>query len=234
MPEQRVTCVIPAWNAAATIQRSIDSALGQTVAPFEILVVDDGSTDQTAELVDSIGGKVRLIRQANGGSEAARNRAVAEAAGEWIALLDADDVWLPAKLERQLALMRDRPAVGVVGCLVWNVAGSDEPRVQIQIRRYGGRPVPGWKGSDVLARRSAFATVGFFDSTLRQSGMTEWLGRCEQAGVQRFLLRETLVVRYVRAESISLFRTAGGTSGCLDEYLGLAHRRIVASRRVRG
>lgn len=101
---------MPAWNAAGTIARSIESVLGQRHAQFELLVVDDASTDATAQLVDGYAmadARVRLIRQpANGGVAAARNTGIAAARGEYVAFLDSDDWWHPAKLERQLAQMR--------------------------------------------------------------------------------------------------------------------------------
>ncbi len=230
MKGAEVSCVIPAWNATETIARTIASALHQTVAPLEILVVDDGSTDDTAQVVGSIGGTVRLIRQANAGGEAARNRGISESSGEFIAFLDADDIWLPEKLERQLAVLRGRPEVAIVGCLVLNVGDPDDPSMEAQLRRYGGRPVPGWKASEIVARRGAFEAVGLLDGSLRHAGLTEWLLRCEQAGLRRFLLEETLVERHLRAGSTSTQKTAGGASANLDEYLGLAHRRVVAGR----
>ena len=105
-----VSVVMPAWNAAGTIARSIESVLGQRHAQFELLVVDDASTDATAQLVDGYAmadARVRLIRQpANGGVAAARNTGIAAARGEYVAFLDSDDWWHPAKLERQLAQMR--------------------------------------------------------------------------------------------------------------------------------
>ena len=101
---------MPAWNAAGTIARSIESVLGQRHAQFELLVVDDASTDATAQLVDGYAmadARVRLIRQpANGGVAAARNTGIAAARGAYVAFLDSDDWWHPAKLERQLAQMR--------------------------------------------------------------------------------------------------------------------------------
>ncbi|HEY6545475.1 MAG TPA: glycosyltransferase family 2 protein [Dokdonella sp.] len=111
MPEAGlVSVVMPAWNAAGTIARSIESVLGQRHAQFELLVVDDASTDATAQLVDGYAmadARVRLIRQpANGGVAAARNTGIAAARGEYVAFLDSDDWWHPAKLERQLAQMR--------------------------------------------------------------------------------------------------------------------------------
>jgi glycosyltransferase involved in cell wall biosynthesis len=92
----RVTVVIPAFNEASRIGAAIESVLAQTLPAHEIIVVDDGSTDGTAEVASRPG--VRVLRQPNGGISAARNRAFREATGDWIALLDADDFWLPERL----------------------------------------------------------------------------------------------------------------------------------------
>ena len=102
-----VSVVVPAYNAAATIGRAIASALAQTVPPLEIVVVDDGSTDNTAAIAESFSDtRVRFLRlSSNRGPAAARNRGLDEACGAWIAYLDADDVWHPQKLERCLALL---------------------------------------------------------------------------------------------------------------------------------
>src|SRR5579872_1526645 len=100
----RVSVVIPAYNAAGFIGRALESVRAQSVAPIETIVVDDGSTDGTAEVVERGWPSVRVLRQANAGPGAARNHGVREAAGDWIGLLDADDAWLPEKLEKQLPL----------------------------------------------------------------------------------------------------------------------------------
>jgi glycosyltransferase involved in cell wall biosynthesis len=109
-----VSVVMPAWNAAATIARSIDSVLSQSHAQVELLVVDDASTDATARIVSghaASDARVRLLRQAaNGGVAAARNAGIAAARGEYVAFLDSDDWWHPRKLELQLAQMRSEGA----------------------------------------------------------------------------------------------------------------------------
>ena len=92
--------VIPAYNREGTVARSIQSALDQSYAPLEILVVDDGSADQTAEIIAAFGGIVRLIRQENGGAPVARNTGIRAANGDWIAFLDSDDYWTPDHLLR--------------------------------------------------------------------------------------------------------------------------------------
>ncbi len=91
--------VIPTYQRAALLGRAIDSALAQTVTPAEIVVIDDGSTDKTAEVVARYGDLIRYVHQANAGCSAARNRGVQEAASTWVAFLDSDDAWLPGHLE---------------------------------------------------------------------------------------------------------------------------------------
>jgi glycosyltransferase involved in cell wall biosynthesis len=107
--DQSVSVVVPAYNAVRTLPATIASIASQTVEPLEILVVDDGSKDATAELATSLG--ARAITQANAGHAAARNTGIAEAKGRFVAFLDADDLWLPDKLERQLATIRRNPEI---------------------------------------------------------------------------------------------------------------------------
>ncbi len=98
-----VAVVIPAYNAEKLLPRALRSVLTQTVAPREVLVVDDGSSDGTSDVARSFGAPVRCIRQENAGAAAARNRGIAEATAEWIAFLDADDWWEPERLALGLA-----------------------------------------------------------------------------------------------------------------------------------
>jgi glycosyltransferase involved in cell wall biosynthesis len=102
MQFMKVSAVIPTYNRSSQVCRAIDSVLAQTVRVEEIIVVDDGSTDGTADAVrDRYGCRVVLLEQENAGAAAARNRGIREARGEWIAFLDSDDVWMPTKIERQ-------------------------------------------------------------------------------------------------------------------------------------
>jgi glycosyltransferase involved in cell wall biosynthesis len=99
--------VIPCYNAAEFIKKTIQSALEQTLAPIEIIVVDDGSTDDSANLADELGSKIRTMRQPNQGESVARNNGFEAATGEFVAFLDADDQWEPQKLERQVSTIGD-------------------------------------------------------------------------------------------------------------------------------
>lgn len=105
----RISVIIPAYNAAATIGKAIASILAQGYPAHEIIVVDDGSADATGETVQAYGDKVTYIRQDNAGPSAARNKGVQQASGEWIAFLDADDWYLPDRLLTHAEMIRDNP-----------------------------------------------------------------------------------------------------------------------------
>lgn len=104
-----ISVVIAAYNAELVVGRAVESVLAQTLAPDEILVVDDGSTDRTRQVIEQFGDKVRYIYQGNAGASAARNTAIEAASGRWIAFLDADDQWLPDRLRLQVQLLERHP-----------------------------------------------------------------------------------------------------------------------------
>jgi len=110
MSDPLVSVVIPAYNSSRTIAQTLESALTQGIAEIEVIVVDDGSSDDTAEIVRrSEDHRLRLVQRPNGGVASARNAGIELARGEWVAFLDSDDIWLPHKLERQLELMSAQP-----------------------------------------------------------------------------------------------------------------------------
>lgn len=112
-----VSVIIPAYNREHTIQRAVNSVLAQTYRPVEIIVVDDGSTDATADQLQEYGDRVRLVRQKNGGPSSARNAGIRQANGEIISFLDSDDAWLPEKLACQVALLEQLRPHGVLCCI---------------------------------------------------------------------------------------------------------------------
>lgn len=114
VPEPRISVIIPAYNAAATIGEAVHSVLAQHWENIECIVVNDGSTDNTAEVLEPWRDRICYIEQANGGFAAARNLGMQQARGEWIAWLDADDIFQPDKLLRQMALVRRYPEVSLV------------------------------------------------------------------------------------------------------------------------
>ena len=112
-----VSVIIPTYNRARTIERAVNSVLAQTWKDMEVIVVYDGSTDQTGEALKVYGDKIRVIRQPNGGASAARNTGIKAATGEIISFLDSDDEWLPEKTQRQVQLLQQTAALGVKCCV---------------------------------------------------------------------------------------------------------------------
>lgn len=169
-----ITVVIPVWNGAQTIERTLASALAQTVADFEVLVINDGSTDSTVERVQRCSDpRVRLHHFSNAGLAASRNRGIALARGEFIAFLDADDLWLPHKLERQLAALRSRPAAALAYGYSDLVNGDDGFLGHGSHLEFSGRVYEQLlaanaldNGSTPLIRASALLSSGLFDETL--------------------------------------------------------------------
>ncbi|MGH7767494.1 MAG: glycosyltransferase family 2 protein [Candidatus Binatia bacterium] len=120
----KISVVLPAYNAAAYVDEAVGSILGQTFRDFEFIIIDDGSTDATASILEryaALDGRIRLHRQENQGMIAALNRACRLARGEYVARMDADDVSLPRRLERQLEYIERRPQIGVVGTWIYNI-----------------------------------------------------------------------------------------------------------------
>jgi glycosyltransferase involved in cell wall biosynthesis len=166
----RVSVVIPTYNSAALVEEAVRSALAQTMPPAEVIVVDDGSTDDTADRLADFGPPVRVIRQANGGVSSARNRALAAATGDLIAFLDADDVWHPDKLRRQLEVLAARPELGLLGTLTvaWPGAFPDAlPEGAVVRVRLDDLVVRNhFVTSSMIIRRACVERVGAFDSDL--------------------------------------------------------------------
>lgn len=123
----RVSVVIPTYNSGPLVVEAVESALAQTFLPHEVIVVDDGSTDDTAERLAAFGDRIRYVRKTNGGVSSARNQGVAEATGDAIAFLDADDVWHPRKLELQTAALAARPVLGLLGTKVYHWPAPHHP-----------------------------------------------------------------------------------------------------------
>lgn len=169
MPEKgiRITVVIPAFNREKTILKCLESAVNQTYEPQEVLVIDDGSSDHTRELVLTFtSDKVRLLCQEHKGAQAARNAGIKNAKGNYIAFLDSDDEWVCDKLEKQAAVLKEKPdAVVYTNCYVvrgaarsvWNTPGTSG-RVYEELLQHPG---PMFQGMTVS--RKALADVGLLD-----------------------------------------------------------------------
>ncbi len=206
-----VSVIIPAYNAAWCVTRAIDSALEQDYEAKEIIVVNDGSTDETGRVLAEYGDRIRVIDKANGGLSSARNRGIEAARGELVAFLDADDWWLQGKLTAQASLMRDDPGIGFcsVATRVEDPDGSMLnlwacPAWQgdfVAFLFHNNAAVAG-SGSGVMARRELFDRAGLFDESLRSlEDIDMWM---RLAAVSRYAcIGDVLAVILKRPDSMS-------------------------------
>lgn len=209
-----VSAIIPAYNAAETLPRAIDSALNQTHPSIEIIVVNDGSTDDTERLVAEQYPQVRYHYHENRGLAGTRNVAAGLARGDLLAMLDSDDAWMPTKIERQVQVLRDRPEAAAVSChrvrVRVDAAGHElsrrpSPHADGELQEIGffeefwGNKVC---GPAVMIRRAAFEKHGGYDATmLAVEDLDLWL-RLIAAGDRVFVLREPLYLFYERPGSL--------------------------------
>jgi len=204
-----VSVIIPVFNGRRYLRDAIRSVLAQTIVPREIVVVDDGSTDDSASLARDLG--VTCVSQHHAGQGAALNHGIARSQGSAVAFLDADDVWMPNKLELQLEVLAGSvPIDAVFGHAVqFGEAIADSP------------PMPARLPSALLVRRVTLQRVGPFDTELRLGCPVEWAIRLEESGVGVAMLPQVLYRR----------RLHGDNSGRIHaerrgDYLDIVRRKL--------
>lgn len=222
-----VSCIMPARNAARFVGEALESILAQTYRPLEVIVVDDGSDDATCRVARSYGEQVVVLSQAAAGPAAARNRGLRLARGPFIAFQDADDVWRPDKLERQMAVLRAQPALAYclahVQC-VWAPDLREEAQRFRDHRR--AQPVPGYSSNVLVAHRWAFTQVGLFNPALRFTDVIDWFLRAAERGLTMEMVPDVLTYRRMHGGNMSRVEADAGRA----EFLRLA-RSVLQRRR---
>jgi len=185
----RVSVVIPLYNGARYIAAALDSVYAQGQDDMEVIVVDDGSTDAGADVVLAYPQPVSLVAQANSGSGAARNHGAAMARGEFLAFLDADDLWAEGKLAAQLALFAQQPRLDVVWGLVREFNHGQVPQEVAAAPLAGGHP------GTALMRRVAFHRAGGFPAAVRDAEVIDWVSAIGAAGLACMTLERVVMYR---------------------------------------
>jgi len=198
-----VSVIVPVWNRERWVREAIDSVLAQTFTDFEVIVVDDGSTDGTLDALAAIEDpRVRVVRGQHGGVSAAMNRGLAEACGRYVARVDSDDVWLPEMLATQVRVLDERPEIGVVYARAQGMAadGTLTSDVWGIPPRHPGDDFRSMVEGDftcnitTVARRELLERAGGFDETLRTSEDWDiWLRVARHA---RFAFTDRVLARF--------------------------------------
>lgn len=201
-----ISNIIPVYNGERYLAEAIESVLAQTYRNIEIIIVDDGSTDGSAEVAKHYKSPVRYYFQSNSGAGAARNRGIALAQGNFLAFLDADDLWLPDKLKLQIAAFAGDSTIDMIFGHVRQFACpalSEEARKQIKIP---AEIIAGHHAGSMLIKKKAFFQVGFFGTDFQLVEFIDWHARASEAGLKSLMLPDIVMNRRIHKTNQGLYK----------------------------
>ena len=191
---QLVSVIIPIYNGEAYLSEAIESVINQTYSPIELIIVDDGSTDNSKEIALSYS-QVNYIYQENQGVAVARNTGIAKCQGEYIALLDQDDLWLPNKLELQVEYLNSHPEISYVlgEQKIFLESGIEKPKWLKE--EHLNKQIPAYLLGALLARKSVFNQVGYFCGDYRYGSDSDWFSRTIDLKLSHHVLPELVLLK---------------------------------------
>jgi glycosyltransferase involved in cell wall biosynthesis len=224
-----LSVVIPVRDGERYLGEAIDSVLGQQPPPHEVIVVDDGSVDRSAELAQSYGGVVCCVRQAAAGIGAARNRGVALAGGTHLAFLDADDRWDGERIAGQLALLSARPELELVGGWVEEFWSPDLPAAERARLRPPARLQAATLPGTILVPLARFRAVGPFAEDWVTGEFIDWMVRAREGGLREAMVERRVLWRRLHASNNGRLRRDGR-----QDYLRVAREALQRRRGAGG
>ncbi len=224
-----ISCIVPVYNGERYLAEALDSIMRQTLRPAQVIVVDDGSTDGSADIARGYGDRITYLQQPNAGPASARNRGIRHATCDYISFLDADDLWHEDKLTRQLDALHANPDAGICVTYLQNFWVEELAHERERMRDHAfAKPMPGYVCQCLLARREVFETVGSFDEGKRIGEDTDWYVRVARAGVGKVVLDDALVFRRIHGQNISyeVYQSTKARDDVLDLVMSsLRHKR---------
>ena len=227
MADPSVSAVVPVRDGERFLGHALESVLGQTLLPDEVIVVDDGSTDGTEAIARRF--PARVVPNAGRGVSAARNTGIVASRGDVIAFLDHDDVWEPGKLERQVACLREHPELSYASCRARVVIepGAERPR-WVREEYITGRGFRMAIASAVAVRRETFEEVGLFATDMTLGEDLDWALRVRDAGMKTVILEAALVRYRIHDENTTVMNPENAAMYLRVLRSSLARRRTGA------
>jgi glycosyltransferase involved in cell wall biosynthesis len=202
--EPAVSVILPVYDGEPYLAQAIDSVLGQAHRPYELIVVDDGSTDGSASVAARYGAPLRLVRQAHAGGAAALNRGVELATGRYLAFIDADDLWQPDKLRLQLDAFARQPPPDLVFGHVLQFHSPELPAALKARIHCPPEPQPGRSALCLLARRDTCLRVGPYATGFRTGWFIDWYMRAMDLGLRSVMLPDVVARRRLHGANLGL------------------------------
>lgn len=220
-----VSVLLPVYNGERYVAEAVESVLGQTVPPAELIVVDDGSTDATRSVLEKFSGKITVHTQPHRGQTDALIQALRIARGEFIAFQDADDIWVPQKLEWQLAALAADPALGAVFGMMRQFISPDVPAEKRAALRPAEEIAAGEVRVCMLLRRGEFERIGNFNPNYRGVSFIEWLGRAKRMELKSRMLDQIVAHRRLHLHNYGRTQTAERDARTMDALRSIILRQ---------
>ena len=226
MANQTVSVIIPVYNTEKYLAEAIESILTQSLKPTEIILVDDGSTDKSVEVATRFGDKVKLLEQGkNTGCGAARNRGIPEAQSEYLAFLDADDLWTKNKLALQLNYLQSHPETNMVFGMTEQFISPELPPEHQNKLRSELKKMPGYLAGPMLIKKETFMEVGLFNEKLELGEFIDWFSRAKDMGLSYHVLDEIVLKRRIHTTNMGISKKQH-----LKDYTAILRETLVRKR----
>lgn len=201
-----ISVIIPVYNREKYIAEAIESVLAQTYKPLEIIVINDGSTDNSAEIIKNFGSKIKYFDQVNSGLANTLNKGINLTNGEFIAFLDSDDLWVKNKLSLQMAIFANNPDVDIVFAYVQQFI-SPELEDEIKHKIYISQEIiKGYSKGTMLAKKEVFSQIGLFDTTLKLGDFIDWYFKASEQGIKNLICPEILLKRRIHDNNMGIIQ----------------------------
>lgn len=229
-----ISVIIPVYNRERYLAETIESVLSQTYRPIEIIVVDDGSTDGTADVAGSFSEVVRYFFQPNSGCGAALNTGVKNAEGAYLSFLGSDDLWTEKKLTLQMKVLSSEPETDMV---FGHVSHFYSPELEQRERKRFLCPtvkMPGYHAGTMLIRRGAFLCVGFFDAKYQAAEFLDWYSRAKEKKLREVILPDVVMKRRIHSSNLGITKRNTQTDNTDSDYVRVLKAALDRRRKKNG
>ena len=214
-----ISVIIPAYNRERYLPEAIDSILSQSYRPIDIILVDDGSTDGTADVAASFSEDVRYFFQPNSGCGAALNTGLTKADGDYLSFLDSDDLWTKNKLKLQIDALNSDPEIDMV---FGHVTHFFSPELGRQGRKRYICPtgkMPGYHAGTMLIKRSTFLRVGLFNAGYQAGAFVDWYCRAKEKRLREAILPDVVMKRRIHSTNLGVLKRNTQTDSTDADYI---------------
>lgn len=229
-----ISVIIPAYNRERYLGEAIDSVLAQAYHPLEIILIDDGSTDGTADVARSFSESVRYFFQQNSGCSAAFNAGVEKAEGDYLSFLGSDDMWTEKKLKLQMAILHSNPEIDMVFGHVSHFFSPELEQSNRDRLKCPTEKMPGYHAGTMVIRREAFSRVGLFDTNYQTGEFLDWYFRAKEKGLKEVLLPDVVMKRRIHSSNLGILKRNTRTENTHADYIRVLKASLDRKRKNSG